>query len=149
MSQQTLVDAERLRAEVRQKYRAVAVEPAAGYHFSTGRGVAARLGYDAAVVDALPQVAVESFAGVANPLALRAPAQFASGHVPGALGLELSEAAALAATLPPGPLTVMCGHGERATNAASILATHGRADVSVLVGGPADVAAARGQRLAV
>lgn len=74
MSQQTLVDAERLRAEVREKYRAVAVEPAARYHFHTGRGLAARLGYDAAVVDALPQVAVESFAGVANPLALRTPA---------------------------------------------------------------------------
>jgi len=73
MSQQTLVDAERLRAEVREKYRAVAVEPAARYHFHTGRGLAARLGYDAAIVDALPHVAVESFAGVANPLALRTP----------------------------------------------------------------------------
>ena len=74
MSQQTLVDAERLRAEVRAKYRAVAAEPAARYHFHTGRGLAARLGYDAAIVDALPEVAVESFAGVANPLALRTPA---------------------------------------------------------------------------
>ena len=74
MSQQTLVDAERLRAEVREKYRAVAVDPAARYHFHTGRGLAARLGYDPAIVDALPQVAVESFAGVANPLALRTPA---------------------------------------------------------------------------
>lgn len=71
MSQQTLVDAERLRAEVRSKYRAVATDPDAGYHFHTGRGLAARLGYDAGLVDALPDVAVESFAGVANPLALR------------------------------------------------------------------------------
>jgi len=75
MTQQTLVDAERLRTEVREKYRAVAVEPAARYHFHTGRGLAARLGYGAAIVDALPEVAVESFAGVANPLALRTPAQ--------------------------------------------------------------------------
>ena len=74
MTQQTVVDAERLRAEVREKYRAVAAEPAARYHFHTGRGLAARLGYDAAIVDALPEVAVESFAGVANPLALRTPA---------------------------------------------------------------------------
>ena len=74
MSQQTLVDSERLRAEVREKYRAVAVEPGGGYHFHTGRKLAFRLGYDAARVDALPQVAVESFAGVANPLALRTPA---------------------------------------------------------------------------
>ena len=74
MSQQTVVDAERLRAEVREKYRAVAAEPAARYHFHTGRGLAVRLGYDAVIVDALPEVAVESFAGVANPLALRTPA---------------------------------------------------------------------------
>lgn len=71
MSQQTLVDADRLRAEVREKYRAVATEPAAAYHFHTGRPLAARLGYDTGLVDGFPDVAVESFAGVANPLALR------------------------------------------------------------------------------
>ena len=71
MSPQTLVDAERLRAEVREKYRAVATEPDAGYHFHTGRSLAARLGYDPAMVEALPDLAVESFAGVANPFALR------------------------------------------------------------------------------
>lgn len=71
MSQQTLADADRLRAEVREKYRAVATEPAAAYHFHTGRPLAARLGYDTGLVDGFPDVAVESFAGVANPLALR------------------------------------------------------------------------------
>jgi SAM-dependent methyltransferase len=72
MPQETVVDAERLRAEVQAKYRAVAIEPGATYHFHTGRALAARLGYDASLVGALPDVAVESFAGVANPLALRA-----------------------------------------------------------------------------
>ena len=75
--------------------------------------------------------------------------EFAAGHVPGALGMELGDAASLASTLPGGPLTVMCGHGERAMSAASILAAQGRADISVLLGGPADVVAARGQHLAV
>ena len=75
--------------------------------------------------------------------------EFAAGHVPGAIGVELGDAAARASSLPAGPLTVMCGHGERAMSAASILAAQGRTDVAVLVGGPADVAAARGQRLAV
>ncbi len=65
------VDAEALREEVRKKYREVAVEPGATYHFHTGRPLAARLGYDGAVVDALPDAAVESFAGVANPFSLR------------------------------------------------------------------------------
>jgi arsenite methyltransferase len=71
MSQELLVDVDRLRAEVRDKYRAVAVAPTASYHFHTGRSLAARLGYDPEVVGSLPEVAVESFAGVANPFALR------------------------------------------------------------------------------
>jgi SAM-dependent methyltransferase len=65
------VDVEQLRDQVREKYREVAVAPNATYHFHTGRAAAARCGYDAAIVDALPDRAVESFAGVANPFALR------------------------------------------------------------------------------
>jgi hydroxyacylglutathione hydrolase len=41
----------------------------------------------------------------------------------------------------------MCGHGERAMTAASLLAARGRHDVSVLAGGPADWAAATGNDL--
>ncbi len=75
--------------------------------------------------------------------------EFAAGHVPDAIHVELGDAAEQAAALPPGPLTVMCGHGERAMSAVSILAALGRSDISVLVGGPGDVVAARHQRLAV
>jgi arsenite methyltransferase len=71
MSQDVIVDAEALRAEVRDKYRDVATHPDGEFHFHTGRPLAARLGYDAAVVDALPDRAVESFAGVANPFSVR------------------------------------------------------------------------------
>ncbi len=67
----TLVDAEALRAEVSKKYREVALEPGAEFHFHTGRPLAARLGYDPAIVDPMPDAAVESFAGVANPFELR------------------------------------------------------------------------------
>lgn len=70
-SEEVLVDPETLRAEVRDKYRAVALEPNATFHFHTGRPLAARLGYETAVVDALPDRAVESFAGVGNPFSLR------------------------------------------------------------------------------
>lgn len=69
----TQVDTDALRAQVREKYREVAVAPNATYHFHTGRAAAARCGYDRAVVDALPDRAVESFAGVANPFAFRHP----------------------------------------------------------------------------
>ena len=71
MSPAPPVDVDALRDEVREKYREVAVAPNATYHFHTGRAAAARCGYDAAIVDALPDRAVESFAGVANPFALR------------------------------------------------------------------------------
>jgi arsenite methyltransferase len=65
------VDVGVLREQVREKYRAVAVVPDATYHFHTGRSLAVRLGYDPAIVDRLPDRAVESFAGVGNPFSLR------------------------------------------------------------------------------
>ncbi len=71
MAVEVTVDAKALREEVRKKYREVAANPHGSFHFHTGRPLAARLGYDAAIVDILPDSAVESFAGVANPLALR------------------------------------------------------------------------------
>jgi SAM-dependent methyltransferase len=67
-----IVDAEALREQVREKYREVALEPEREFHFHTGRPLAKRLGYDQALVDALPDAAVESFAGVASPFALQA-----------------------------------------------------------------------------
>ena len=71
MSETSIVDIQVLREQVREKYRAVADEPDATYHFHTGRPLAARLGYDPTVVDGLPDRAVESFAGVGNPFSLR------------------------------------------------------------------------------
>jgi SAM-dependent methyltransferase len=71
MADDLLVDPETLRAEVRHKYREVAAEPDRNFHFHTGRPLAARLGYDAEVVDPMPDQAVESFAGVGNPFSLR------------------------------------------------------------------------------
>jgi SAM-dependent methyltransferase len=66
-----LVDPSVLREQVREKYREVATDPGAPFHFHTGRPLAARLGYPDRVVDALPDSAVESFAGVGNPFWLR------------------------------------------------------------------------------
>jgi len=64
------VDAGALREQVREKYREVALNPRQAFHFHTGRDLAARCGYEAAAVGALPGRAVESFAGVANPFSL-------------------------------------------------------------------------------
>ena len=65
------VDPAALRQEVKSKYRDVACNPHGEYHFHTGRPLARRLGYDMAVVDDMPDAAVESFAGVANPFSLQ------------------------------------------------------------------------------
>jgi len=71
MARDLLVDPDALREQVRSKYREVAVDPGAGFHFHTGRGLASRLGYQADAVNTLPDRAVESFAGVGNPFSLR------------------------------------------------------------------------------
>jgi SAM-dependent methyltransferase len=71
MAQDLPVDPDTLREQVRGKYREVALDPGAGFHFHTGRGLASRLGYKDGEVNALPDRAVESFAGVGNPFSLR------------------------------------------------------------------------------
>lgn len=71
MSDELPVDPDVLRKEVKDKYREVAANPHGEYHFHTGRRAAKRLGYDPALVDAMPDAAIESFAGVANPFFLR------------------------------------------------------------------------------
>lgn len=64
--------------------------------------------------------------------------EYAAGHVPGAIHVELGELAARAGELPAGPLALMCGHGERAATAASLLERAGRSGLAVVAGGPAD-----------
>ncbi len=71
MADDLMVDPETLRERVRDKYREVAADPHRTFHFHTGRPLAARLGYEQAAVDALPDRAVESFAGVGNPFSIR------------------------------------------------------------------------------
>ena len=61
------LDVARLRRAIRDEYAEVATDPSVGFHFHTGRPLAALLGYDQAEVDALPDAVVESFAGVGNP----------------------------------------------------------------------------------
>ena len=71
MNTELPVDPVALREEVKNKYRDVARNPNGEHHFHTGRPLARRLGYDSSLVDSMPDAAVESFAGVANPFSLR------------------------------------------------------------------------------
>ncbi len=68
----SLVDGERLEAEVKSMYRRVAREDDAELHFEVGRGVAEYLGYPADLLDAIPPEALASFAGVGYHLDLAA-----------------------------------------------------------------------------
>ncbi|OGA77765.1 MAG: hypothetical protein A3G81_29745 [Betaproteobacteria bacterium RIFCSPLOWO2_12_FULL_65_14] len=65
------VDPAALREEVKSKYREVARNPHGAFHFHTGRRAARRLGYEPGMLDRMPDAAIESFAGVANPFSLR------------------------------------------------------------------------------
>lgn len=62
------VDREQLRGQIQAKYTSVAAQPGLGFHFHTGRPLAAMLGYPAEHVDWLPASTVDSFAGTGNPL---------------------------------------------------------------------------------
>ena len=93
----------------------------------------------------IPLVEPEEIVGTV--VDVRQRAEFEAGHVPGAINVELGS---LAQTpLREGPVTVMCGHGERAMTGASILTARNHRDVSVLDGGPDTWAASSGQPLAV
>lgn len=76
-------------------------------------------------------------------LDIRQDSEFEVAHVPGAAHRELGSLAGTP-SLVDEPVTVMCGHGERAMSAASVLERAGRDEVSVLLGGPADWAASHG-----
>ena len=57
---------------VREMYTEVASHPAKVFHFPTGRAACLFVGYSKALLDAVPETAVESFAGVGCPFAIGA-----------------------------------------------------------------------------
>jgi hydroxyacylglutathione hydrolase len=75
---------------------------------------------------------------------VRQAREHASGSLPGAHLIELGELTGRTAAVPDAPVTMVCGRGERATTAASLLERAGRTDISIMSGGPADWARATG-----
>jgi hydroxyacylglutathione hydrolase len=94
----------------------------------------------------IPLVGAASLSG-AQVLDIRQDNEYDAGHVPGALHLELGSLMSHLPDLPSGSTVVMCGHGERAMSAASLLERSGRADLAVLDGGPDDWTRATGRGL--
>ena len=60
------IDVDLLKSEIKKTYSSVSEEPGKDFIFPTGRGWAEDLGYPDEVAN-VPESAVESFAGVANP----------------------------------------------------------------------------------
>jgi hydroxyacylglutathione hydrolase len=88
---------------------------------------------------------VEPAAMTGRVIDVRQANEFATRHVPDAVNVELGAISKFGPAA--GPLTVMCGHGERAMTAASILTAGGRDDVAVLDGGPDTWSTATGNPL--
>jgi arsenite methyltransferase len=63
-TEQRRLDTAALEDKVKAMYREVATHPEGEFHFEMGRGLAERLGYPAADLDAVPADAIRSFAGV-------------------------------------------------------------------------------------
>jgi hypothetical protein len=59
-----------LEAAVKDRFAALAANPAEERRFPVGPDSAKRLGYSAQEIDLLPSAATESFAGVGNPFSL-------------------------------------------------------------------------------
>lgn len=85
--------------------------------------------------------------GDQSVLDIREPVEYAAGHLPQASNLPLGDLLGLTVDVPKQPTVVMCGHGERAMGAASLLSRAGRAKLAVLRGGPDDWAQATGRHL--
>jgi arsenite methyltransferase len=60
------IDVELLKSEIKETYAKVSEEPVRAFIFPTGRAWAEDLGYPEELAN-VPESAVESFAGVANP----------------------------------------------------------------------------------
>lgn len=64
------VDLASLRSAIQEEYDVVAREPDKGFHFHTGRPLAARLGYDEGWFDGVPESSIAALAGTGNPFAM-------------------------------------------------------------------------------
>lgn len=88
--------------------------------------------------------------GQVDPAAVidvRQSGEYAGGHLPGVRNIELGALASQAADMEGRPVVTMCGHGERAATAASVLERAGHTGLAIVNGGPPDWADATGQAL--
>ena len=127
-----VLDADQDRAELVRQCLNVGYENLAG-ELDSGMDAARAVGRTEERIELVGPSAIAS-----TVIDVRQANEYVSGHLPGAINIELGSIVEVASGMPAGPVTVMCGHGERAMSAASILTAHGHKNVSVLAGGPED-----------
>ena len=64
------VDLDHLRRAIQDEYAEVAAHPDKGFHFHTGRPLAALLGYREEWLEGVPEATIASFAGTGNPFSM-------------------------------------------------------------------------------
>ena len=135
-----VIDRDQDRAEVVRQAHKV------GYERLEGELAGGMMAWRSAGFESRQIVLVRPAQATGTIVDVRQASEFVAGHVPGALHVELGSLEDAALPLRES-LTVMCGHGERAMTAASLLAASGRNHLSVLAGGPEDWAAVTGTDL--
>jgi hydroxyacylglutathione hydrolase len=105
----------------------------------------ASAGHDAASIALTPADGLDG----RRVLDIRQRSEYLDGHLPGAVHVELGDIPQRAADIHDEPMVVMCGHGERAMGAASLLEAAGHHQLAVLDGGPQDWVRATGGRLEI
>jgi glyoxylase-like metal-dependent hydrolase (beta-lactamase superfamily II)/rhodanese-related sulfurtransferase len=119
--------------EVERRLRAVSFDAIAGLGWGDPNG--------ALRVDPLPVDDLDVEAGPWTVVDVRDPDEVAAAPLPGALNIPVSAIGAAAASLPDGPLAVICAAGPRAAFVASWLRRLGHDAVRVSAGGVPDLLA--------
>jgi rhodanese-related sulfurtransferase len=130
---------ELVRAALKVGYEHLAGELAGGFEAWQASGRSVRR------ISLITPDAISSLSG--SVIDVRQGDEFLAGHLPDAVNIELGGLPNHIYELPEGPLLMMCGHGQRAMTAASLLEGSGRIEVSVFRGTPDQIAGALSESL--
>lgn len=70
MNTTVLSDSEKIKTQIKEKYKKVALTPRGSFNYPVGREGLTALGYEHFLIEAFPEAIVDSFCGVGNPFSL-------------------------------------------------------------------------------
>ncbi len=134
-----LADVEPVARELARRLRAVGLAAGAVVVGDDVAALAAQAGVPLDTQDAISVAALPDLVGAVTFVDVRDLREWRSGYLRDALHVPLSRLRAEAASLPGGPLAVLCARGPRAAFAASWLCAHGHDARRVAEGGIPDL----------